>query len=88
MHACTETHIPKQYAPATSWGHKYQGPSSNTFRDILLTRFHCEKNAKKAITPLIFYGICSKVNQVIYTSTPISIPNIMALAQIVSDISC
>ena len=37
---------------------------------------------------LQYYEICSKVNQVIYSSAPTSIPNIKAIAQIVFEISC
>ena len=37
----------------------------------------------RTITPSKFYEICTKVNQVIYSSAPISIPNIKVLAQIV-----
>ena len=36
----------------------------------------------------VFYGIGPKVNQVFYTSSPYSIPNIKAIAQLVFDISC
>ena len=35
-----------------------------------------------------FDGKFSKLNQVIYSSAPISIPNIKALAQILFEISC
>ena len=36
----------------------------------------------------ILYLIGSKFNQVIFSSVPISIPNIKALAQILFEISC
>ena len=43
---------------------------------------------QRAITPLIFYGICPKVNQIIYTSYLISLPNIKTLAKISFEIPC
>ena len=54
---------PKQYA-------KYQDPSSSGSIDVMLTWFsYCynSKVRKRSITLSIFYGIQSKVNQVINT---------------------
>ena len=48
------------------------------FRDILLIRLQCHK-LQRTITPIKFHGICPKVNQVIYISSPISKPNTKAL---------
>ena len=45
---------------------------------MLAPKHNLEKKCphlQRAITPEIFYGICSKVNQVIYTSSPISWPS-------------
>ena len=50
---------------------EFQAPSSNTFREILLTIFECA-NLQRAITPEIFDRICSKVDRVIYSSSPIN----------------
>ena len=58
------------------------GPSSNTFREILLTSLKCP-NLQRAIAPEIFDG-----NQVIYSSSSISWPSFKLLAQILSKISC
>ena len=65
----------------------WQTPSSNTFREILLTiRLKCP-NLQRAITPknLKYF---KKVNQVIYSSSPIGWPRFKSLAQIVFEISC
>ena len=66
---------------------KFQAPSSNSFRDILLTNVKCP-NLQRAITPNKFVRIFYKVNQVIYSSPPISWPSFKALAQVVFEISC
>ena len=54
---------------------KYQSPSSNNFWDILLTKFQCKivKNCKGWLTLSKFYGIPPKVNQIIYTSSPVCV---------------
>ena len=54
---------------------KFQGSSSNSFRDIFLTSLKCP-NLQRAITLANFNGICSKVNQVIYSSFPVSSPSL------------
>ena len=48
---------------------KFQAPSSNCFRDILLTSFKWP-NLQRAITLAKIEGIHSKVYQVIYSSSP------------------
>ena len=48
-----------------------------------MNKFKCQK-LQRAITPSKLYKIPPKVNQVIYTSSQISIPNIKALAKMVS----
>ena len=72
--------------------YQLSGPSSNNILDILLSRFQCKncQKLRRAITLSKFYEICSIVNQVIYTSSSISIPNtvIKALAQIIFEKSC
>ena len=50
---------------------KFQVPTSNNFREILLTSLKCP-NLQRTITPKNFDGIGSKVNQVIYLSFPVS----------------
>ena len=50
------------------------------FQDILLTTLKCP-NLQRAITPIKIDGICSKVNQVIYSSSPISWPSFKPLAK-------
>ena len=43
---------------------------------------------QSAITPVKFNGFFSKVNQVIYSSSPISLPSFKPLAYILFEISC
>ena len=50
---------------------KFQAPNSNSFWDILPTSLKCP-NLQKAATAEKFEGICSYVDQVIYSSSPIS----------------
>ena len=69
---------------------KFQDPSSNNFRKILLTSLKCS-NLQRVIsfvTPEKCDGIYSKVNQVIYSSSPISWLSFKPLAQIVFHLSC
>ena len=49
---------------------KFQASSSNSFRYILLTSLKC--TFQRAIAPEKIDGICSKANQAIYSSFPIS----------------
>ena len=57
----------------------FQTSSSNTFREILLTSLKCP-NLQRAITPELIDWICSKVNQVTYSSSPTSWPSLKSLA--------
>ena len=54
---------------------------------MLLTCLKCP-SLQMAITQEIFDGICSIVNQVIYSSSPISWTSFKPLAQILFDTSC
>ena len=66
---------------------KFQGSSSNSFWDILLTRWKCPK-LQRAITQEVCFKISSKVNQVVYSSLPVYSPSFKALALIVFEIFC
>ena len=66
---------------------KFQGSSSNSFWDILLTRYKCPK-LQRAITQEVFFKISSKVNQVVYSSLPVYSPSFKALASILFEIFC
>ena len=72
---------PKLYA-------KYQKSSSSISQDIVLTRFfYCYYGSRKtAITLSVFYGIRSKVNQIIRILILRHMLNIRILAQDVQDI--
>ena len=59
--------------------------SSNSFRDTLLTSLKCT-NLQRAISPENVNRICSRDNQVIYSSSFISWPSSKTLAQ--TEISC
>ena len=61
-------------------------PLAHTFWEILLTSLKCP-NLQRAITLKKCEGICSKLNQVNYTSSSISWPSFKSLAQIVFEIS-
>ena len=66
----------------------FQAPSSNSFRDILLTSIKCP-NFQRAITPKNKVNFLKHLfNQVIYSSSPISWPSLKPLAQILFEISC
>ena len=58
---------------------KYQDNSSNTFRDILLTRLKCP-NFLKGNNSKTFFRFFSKGNQVIYLSSHSSMSSIKAIA--------
>ena len=62
---------------------KFQVSISNNFRKLLLKSLKCP-NLQRAIIPENFDGICSKVNQVIYSSSPISLPSFKPIVQILS----
>ena len=64
-----------------------QAPSLNSFREILLTSLKCP-NLQRAITPETIDRICSKVNQIIHLSSPISCPSCKPLVQILFKMSC
>ena len=66
---------------------KFQAPSSNSFRDILLTSLKCQ-NFQRAITPKKYGEFFKKYNQVIYSSSPISWSSFKPLAQILFEIAC
>ena len=66
---------------------KFQPPSSNCFRDILLTRFKCP-NFQRDVTLQKIDGIHSKINQVTYSYSSISWPSFSPLAQIRLEKSC
>ena len=63
---------------------KFEAPSSNSFQDILLISLKC-LYFQRAIPPEKLH---SKVNQVIYSSSPISWPSFKPLDQIVFEMSC
>ena len=65
----------------------FQGSSSNSFCDILLTRYKCPK-LQRAITQEVFFKISSKVNQVVYSSLPVYSSIFKALASILYEIFC
>ena len=71
---------------------KFQAPSSNTFRDILLTRFNSDFFKMPKFSKGHYSGkirwILLNFNQVIYSSSPISWPSFKPLAQILFEISC
>ena len=66
---------------------KFQGSSSNSFWDILLTRYKCPK-LQRAITQEVFFKISSKVNQFVYSSLPVYLSSFKALALILFEIFC
>ena len=66
---------------------KIQAPSSNSFRDILLTSVKC-LILQRAIMLEKGNRISSKVNKVICLSSPISWPKFKPLAQILFQVSC
>ena len=70
---------------------KFQNSSMHDSNVILCIKKHAMykySELQRAITHYVFFRICSKVNQVIYSSIPIYSPGFKALASIVFEIFC
>ena len=76
-----------QFTPHPQPIYKISNPTSNSFRDILLTMWKCQKVAKGRKSSKV-HGNCSQGDQVIFFSAPTITANNMALAQTVFEISC